>query len=103
ISRFEIYIYELKGANAQLCNQLLESIGLQIAHLTKWKPFLLDDYDTSRKSKFLVTGGSPRNLRPKIRGVENSLSWVERVMIFDPVRQKFLGLVLVFQMYQNFF
>ncbi|CAN6681606.1 unnamed protein product [Malus baccata var. baccata] len=34
--------YELKGSNDQLCNQLLESIGLQIVHLKKLKPFLLD-------------------------------------------------------------
>ena len=52
IHRSEIYIYELKGPNDQLCNQLLESIGLQIVHLKKWKPFLLDlldDHDTSQK------------------------------------------------------
>nr|YP_010575694.1 Ycf2 protein [Xylanche himalaica]YP_010575702.1 Ycf2 protein [Xylanche himalaica]UZN42927.1 Ycf2 protein [Xylanche himalaica]UZN42935.1 Ycf2 protein [Xylanche himalaica] len=59
IHRSEIYIYELKGPNDQLCNQLLESIGLQIVHLKKWKPFLLDDHDTFRKSKFLITGGRP--------------------------------------------
>ncbi|MFQ6622302.1 hypothetical protein Gotur_002479, partial [Gossypium turneri] len=28
IHRSEIHIYELKGLNDQLCNQLLESIGL---------------------------------------------------------------------------
>nr|YP_010567975.1 hypothetical chloroplast RF21 [Dracocephalum rupestre]YP_010567995.1 hypothetical chloroplast RF21 [Dracocephalum rupestre]UZC55688.1 hypothetical chloroplast RF21 [Dracocephalum rupestre]UZC55689.1 hypothetical chloroplast RF21 [Dracocephalum rupestre]WCR50840.1 Ycf2 protein [Dracocephalum rupestre]WCR50857.1 Ycf2 protein [Dracocephalum rupestre] len=55
----EIYIYELKGPNDQLCNQLLESIGLQIVHLKKWKPFLLDDHDTSQKWKFLINGGTP--------------------------------------------
>nr|QIQ22789.1 Ycf2 [Cistanche deserticola]QIQ22802.1 Ycf2 [Cistanche deserticola] len=59
IHRSEIYIYELKGPNDQLCNQLLESIGLKIFHLKKWKPFLLDDHDTSRKSKFLIAGGRP--------------------------------------------
>eukprot|EP00536_Pseudo-nitzschia_multiseries_P013137 jgi/Psemu1/298328/fgenesh1_pm.543_\ len=59
IHRSEIYIYELKGPNDQLCNQLLESIGLQIVHLKKWKPFLLDDHDTSRKSKFLINGETP--------------------------------------------
>nr|YP_009242107.1 hypothetical chloroplast RF21 [Stenogyne haliakalae]YP_009242127.1 hypothetical chloroplast RF21 [Stenogyne haliakalae]AMQ32904.1 hypothetical chloroplast RF21 [Stenogyne haliakalae]AMQ32925.1 hypothetical chloroplast RF21 [Stenogyne haliakalae] len=59
IHRSEIYIYELKGPNDQLCNQLLESIGLQIVHLKKWKPFLLDEHDTSRKSKFLINGGTP--------------------------------------------
>nr|QXI83923.1 hypothetical protein RF2 [Kuepferia damyonensis]QXI83941.1 hypothetical protein RF2 [Kuepferia damyonensis] len=58
IHRSEIYIYELKGPNDQLCNQLLESIGLQIVHLKKWKPFLLDDHDTSQKSKFLINGGA---------------------------------------------
>nr|YP_009412204.1 Ycf2 [Schima sericans]YP_009412223.1 Ycf2 [Schima sericans]YP_010433437.1 hypothetical protein RF2 [Schima parviflora]YP_010433456.1 hypothetical protein RF2 [Schima parviflora]USW64196.1 Ycf2 [Schima wallichii]ASK07155.1 Ycf2 [Schima sericans]ASK07156.1 Ycf2 [Schima sericans]USW64215.1 Ycf2 [Schima wallichii]USW64283.1 Ycf2 [Schima wallichii] len=56
IHRSEIYIYELKGPNDQLCNQLLESIGLQI--LKKWKAFLLDDHDTSQKSKFLINGGT---------------------------------------------
>nr|YP_010630836.1 hypothetical protein RF2 [Pachystachys lutea]YP_010630855.1 hypothetical protein RF2 [Pachystachys lutea]WBN97900.1 hypothetical protein RF2 [Pachystachys lutea]WBN97901.1 hypothetical protein RF2 [Pachystachys lutea] len=59
IHRSEIHIYELKGSNDQLCNQLLESIGLQIVHLKKWKPFLLDDHDTSRKSKFLINEGTP--------------------------------------------
>ena len=58
IHRSEIHIYELKGPNDQLCNQLLESIGLQIVHLKKWKPFLLDDQDTSQKSKFLINGGT---------------------------------------------
>nr|YP_010449788.1 Ycf2 protein [Gelsemium elegans]YP_010449807.1 Ycf2 protein [Gelsemium elegans]UTU96362.1 Ycf2 protein [Gelsemium elegans]UTU96381.1 Ycf2 protein [Gelsemium elegans] len=58
IHRSEIYIYELKGPNDQLCNQLLESIGLPIVHLKKWKPFLLDDHDTSQKSKFLINGGT---------------------------------------------
>ena len=56
--RSEIHIYELKGPNDQLCNQLLESIGLQIVHLKKLKPFLLDDHDTSQKSKFLINGGT---------------------------------------------
>nr|YP_010036252.1 hypothetical chloroplast RF21 [Aeonium arboreum]YP_010036269.1 hypothetical chloroplast RF21 [Aeonium arboreum]QQW46794.1 hypothetical chloroplast RF21 [Aeonium arboreum]QQW46811.1 hypothetical chloroplast RF21 [Aeonium arboreum] len=58
VHRSEIHIYELKGPNYQLCNQLLESIGLQIVHLKKWKPFLLDDHDTSQKSKFLINGGT---------------------------------------------
>ena len=58
IHRSEIHIYELKGPNDQLCNQLLESIGLQIVHLKKRKPFLLDDHDTSQKSKFLINGGT---------------------------------------------
>ena len=58
IHRSEIHIYELKGPNDQLCNQLLESIGLQIVHLKKLKPFLLDDHDTSQKSKLLINGGT---------------------------------------------
>ena len=58
IHRSEIHIYELKGPNDQLCNQLLESIGLQIVHLKKLKPFLLDDHYTSQKSKFLINGGT---------------------------------------------
>nr|YP_009339919.1 hypothetical chloroplast RF2 [Lobelia jasionoides]YP_009339942.1 hypothetical chloroplast RF2 [Lobelia jasionoides]APQ39401.1 hypothetical chloroplast RF2 [Lobelia jasionoides]APQ39426.1 hypothetical chloroplast RF2 [Lobelia jasionoides] len=56
IHRSAIYIYELKGSNDQLCNQLLESIGLQIVHLKKLKPCLLDDHETSQKSKFLLNG-----------------------------------------------
>nr|YP_009661882.1 Ycf2 [Mimosa pudica]YP_009661900.1 Ycf2 [Mimosa pudica]QCT83227.1 Ycf2 [Mimosa pudica]QCT83245.1 Ycf2 [Mimosa pudica] len=55
VHRSEIHIYELKGPNDQLRNQLLESIGLQIVHLKKWKPF---DHDTSQKSKFLINGGT---------------------------------------------
>nr|AVV66173.1 hypothetical chloroplast RF2 [Asarum epigynum]AVV66196.1 hypothetical chloroplast RF2 [Asarum epigynum] len=58
IHRSEIHIYELKGPNDQLCNQLLESIGVQIVHLNKLKPFLLDDHDTSQRSKFLINGGT---------------------------------------------
>ncbi|GFP98253.1 protein ycf2, partial [Phtheirospermum japonicum] len=52
----EIYIYELKDLSDQLCNQLLESLSLQIVHLRKRKSFLLDDHDTSQKSKFLILG-----------------------------------------------
>ncbi|KAH0849722.1 LOW QUALITY PROTEIN: hypothetical protein HID58_096143, partial [Brassica napus] len=58
IHRSEIHIYELKGPNDQPCNQLLESIGLQIVHFKKLKPFLLDDHNTSQKSKFLINGGT---------------------------------------------
>nr|QXV93522.1 hypothetical protein RF2 [Rubroshorea leprosula]QXV93523.1 hypothetical protein RF2 [Rubroshorea leprosula] len=68
IHRSEIHIYELKGPNDQSCNQLLESIGLQIVHLKKLKPCLLDDHNTSQK-KLLLNGGpkSPLlfNKRPK--------------------------------------
>nr|QXO04851.1 Ycf2 [Macodes petola]QXO04868.1 Ycf2 [Macodes petola] len=58
IHRSEIHIYELKGPNDQLCNQLLESIGVQIVHLKKLKPLLLDDHDTSQRPKFLINGGT---------------------------------------------
>nr|YP_010724999.1 Ycf2 protein [Witsenia maura]YP_010725017.1 Ycf2 protein [Witsenia maura]WDW32212.1 Ycf2 protein [Witsenia maura]WDW32230.1 Ycf2 protein [Witsenia maura] len=58
IHRSEIHIYELKGPNDQSCNQLLESIGVQIVHLNKLKPFLLDDHDTSQRPKFLINGGT---------------------------------------------
>ncbi|TYJ04299.1 hypothetical protein E1A91_A12G082600v1 [Gossypium mustelinum] len=44
IHRSEIHIYELKG--------------LQIVHLKKLKPFLLDDHNTSQKPKFLINGGT---------------------------------------------
>nr|YP_010586903.1 Ycf2 protein [Morina chinensis]YP_010586920.1 Ycf2 protein [Morina chinensis]UZZ44988.1 Ycf2 protein [Morina chinensis]UZZ45005.1 Ycf2 protein [Morina chinensis] len=59
-SEIYIYIYELKD---QLCNQLLESISLQIVHLKKWKPFLLlldllDDHETSQKWKLWINGGT---------------------------------------------
>nr|YP_010758640.1 Ycf2 [Caragana opulens]WEW73104.1 Ycf2 [Caragana opulens] len=59
VHRSEIHIYEWKGPNDPLCNQLLESIGLQIVHLKKRKTFLLDDYDTSQKSKLLGGRISP--------------------------------------------
>nr|YP_010407277.1 hypothetical chloroplast RF21 [Spiranthes sinensis]YP_010407292.1 hypothetical chloroplast RF21 [Spiranthes sinensis]URF20167.1 hypothetical chloroplast RF21 [Spiranthes sinensis]URF20182.1 hypothetical chloroplast RF21 [Spiranthes sinensis] len=58
IHRSEIHIYELKGPNDQLCNQLFESIGVQIVHLKKLKPLLLDDHDTSQRPKFLINGGT---------------------------------------------
>nr|YP_009493628.1 hypothetical protein RF2 [Eucommia ulmoides]YP_009493650.1 hypothetical protein RF2 [Eucommia ulmoides]AWN56550.1 hypothetical protein RF2 [Eucommia ulmoides]AWN56572.1 hypothetical protein RF2 [Eucommia ulmoides]AZT79313.1 hypothetical protein RF2 [Eucommia ulmoides]AZT79335.1 hypothetical protein RF2 [Eucommia ulmoides] len=34
------------------------SKGLQMVYLKKWKPFLLDDHDTSQKSKLLINGGT---------------------------------------------
>ena len=55
IHRSEIYIYELKGPNDP---QFLESIGLQIVHLKKLKPLLLDDHETCQKSKLLINGGT---------------------------------------------
>nr|UZC30912.1 hypothetical protein RF2 [Medicago rugosa] len=51
VHRSEIHMYELKRPNDPLGNQLLESMGLQIVHLKKRKPFLLDDFYTSKKSK----------------------------------------------------
>nr|UZP47114.1 hypothetical chloroplast RF21 [Allium triquetrum]UZP47115.1 hypothetical chloroplast RF21 [Allium triquetrum] len=58
IHRSEIHIYELKSPNDQPCNQLLESIDVQVVHLNKLKPFLLDDRDTSQRPKFLINGGT---------------------------------------------
>nr|YP_010167864.1 Ycf2 [Allium cernuum]YP_010167881.1 Ycf2 [Allium cernuum]QRZ01056.1 Ycf2 [Allium cernuum]QRZ01073.1 Ycf2 [Allium cernuum] len=58
IHRSEIHIHELKSPNDQPCNQLLESIGVQVVHLNKLKPFLLDDRDTSQRPKFLINGGT---------------------------------------------
>nr|YP_009171132.1 hypothetical chloroplast RF21 [Pelargonium dichondrifolium]AJA38338.1 hypothetical chloroplast RF21 [Pelargonium dichondrifolium] len=55
IHRSEIRIYELKGPTDQLWNRLLESTGLQIVQLKKLKPFLLDDHETSQKSKIVGT------------------------------------------------
>nr|YP_010931564.1 Ycf2 [Oenothera speciosa]WKN51356.1 Ycf2 [Oenothera speciosa] len=51
--RYEIRLSELKGPNDPLCNQFLESIGLQLVYLKKLNPFLLDDHETSQKSKLL--------------------------------------------------
>nr|YP_010274518.1 hypothetical chloroplast RF21 [Wisteria brachybotrys]UJT97038.1 hypothetical chloroplast RF21 [Wisteria brachybotrys]UJT97342.1 hypothetical chloroplast RF21 [Wisteria brachybotrys] len=79
IHRSEIHIYEWKGPNDPLGNQLLESIGLQIVHLKKWKPFFLDNYDTSQKSKSLINGGtiSPFlfNKIPKGKSFDNTDSF----------------------------
>nr|UDZ61536.1 hypothetical protein RF2 [Albidella oligococca] len=56
IHRSEIHIYELKDPNDQPRNP--ESIGVQIVHLNKLKPLLLDDPDTSQRPKFLINGGT---------------------------------------------
>nr|YP_010565976.1 hypothetical protein RF2 [Medicago murex]UZC30608.1 hypothetical protein RF2 [Medicago murex]UZC30684.1 hypothetical protein RF2 [Medicago murex] len=58
IHRSKIHMYELKRPNDPLGNQLLESIGLQIVHLKKRKPFLLDDFYTSKKSKLSFNEGT---------------------------------------------
>nr|YP_010173238.1 hypothetical chloroplast RF2 [Medicago secundiflora]QSJ48419.1 hypothetical chloroplast RF2 [Medicago secundiflora] len=55
VHRSQIHMYELKRPNDPLGNQLLESIGLQIVHSKKSKPFLLDDFYTSKKSKLSGT------------------------------------------------
>nr|YP_009994476.1 Ycf2 protein [Cuscuta pedicellata]QNP08599.1 Ycf2 protein [Cuscuta pedicellata] len=47
VQRSEIYIYELKGPNGRLCNQLFESIGFKIISLKKLNPFLLEESGTS--------------------------------------------------------
>nr|UDZ61537.1 hypothetical protein RF2 [Albidella nymphaeifolia] len=56
IHRSEIHIYESKDPNDQPRNP--ESIGVQIVHLNKLKPLLLDDPDTSQRPKFLINGGT---------------------------------------------
>nr|YP_010173314.1 hypothetical chloroplast RF2 [Medicago praecox]QSJ48495.1 hypothetical chloroplast RF2 [Medicago praecox]UZC32126.1 hypothetical protein RF2 [Medicago praecox]UZC32202.1 hypothetical protein RF2 [Medicago praecox] len=58
VHRSKIHMYELKRPNDPLGNQLLESIGLQIVHLKKRKPFLLDDFYTSKKSKLSFNEGT---------------------------------------------
>nr|YP_009656480.1 hypothetical chloroplast RF2 [Medicago suffruticosa]QCO73246.1 hypothetical chloroplast RF2 [Medicago suffruticosa] len=63
VHRSKIHMYGLKRPNDPLGNQLLESIGLQIVHLKKRKPFLLDDFYTSKKSK-LSFNEFNKNKRP---------------------------------------
>nr|YP_009340542.1 hypothetical chloroplast RF2 [Porterella carnosula]YP_009340551.1 hypothetical chloroplast RF2 [Porterella carnosula]APQ40114.1 hypothetical chloroplast RF2 [Porterella carnosula]APQ40125.1 hypothetical chloroplast RF2 [Porterella carnosula] len=58
IHRSALYIYELKGPNDQLRNHWLETIGLQLVYAKKLKPCLLDDRETSPKSKFLLNRGT---------------------------------------------
>ncbi|KAK7295980.1 hypothetical protein VNO77_51011 [Canavalia gladiata] len=77
IHRSEIHIYELKGPNDPLCNQLLESIGLQI--LKKWKPLLLDDHDTSQKSKFLINEGTISPLKNCKKSFDNTDSYFSMI------------------------
>uniref|UniRef100_K4DE36 DNA-directed RNA polymerase n=1 Tax=Solanum lycopersicum TaxID=4081 RepID=K4DE36_SOLLC len=50
----------MKNLKVRMINfaKFLESIGLQIVHLKKLKPLLLDDRDTSQKSKFVINGGT---------------------------------------------
>ena len=84
IHRSEIHIYELKGTNDQLCNQLLESIGVQIVHLNKLKPFLLDDHDTSQRPKFLINGRTILPLFNKIpKWMIDSFHTSQRPKSFD--------------------
>nr|YP_009968437.1 Ycf2 protein [Galega officinalis]QMX77641.1 Ycf2 protein [Galega officinalis] len=58
IHRSEIHLYELKHPNDPLNNEFLESMGLQMVHLKKRKPFLLDDYYTSQNLKLLINKGT---------------------------------------------
>nr|YP_010173618.1 hypothetical chloroplast RF2 [Medicago arabica]QSJ48855.1 hypothetical chloroplast RF2 [Medicago arabica] len=61
VHRSQLHMYELKQLkrpNDPLGNPLLESIGLQIVHLKKRKPFLLDDFYTSKKSKLSFNEGT---------------------------------------------
>nr|YP_009414771.1 hypothetical chloroplast RF2 [Platycodon grandiflorus]YP_009414796.1 hypothetical chloroplast RF2 [Platycodon grandiflorus]ARR27774.1 hypothetical chloroplast RF2 [Platycodon grandiflorus]ARR27789.1 hypothetical chloroplast RF2 [Platycodon grandiflorus]UBK12175.1 hypothetical chloroplast RF2 [Platycodon grandiflorus]UBK12200.1 hypothetical chloroplast RF2 [Platycodon grandiflorus]UXO94473.1 hypothetical chloroplast RF2 [Platycodon grandiflorus] len=84
IHRSAIYIYELKGPKDQLCNPLLESIGLQIVSLKKLKPVLLDDHETSQKSKFLINGGtiSPFLFNKIPKWMIDQYSWLNPVKPF---------------------
>nr|QWZ47218.1 hypothetical chloroplast RF2 [Cyclocodon parviflorus]QWZ47243.1 hypothetical chloroplast RF2 [Cyclocodon parviflorus] len=84
IHRSAIYIYELKGPKDQFCNQLLESMGLQILSLKKLKPVLLDDHETSQKSKFLINGGtiSPFLFNKIPKWMIDQYSWLNPVKPF---------------------
>nr|YP_010392510.1 hypothetical protein RF2 [Canarina eminii]YP_010392533.1 hypothetical protein RF2 [Canarina eminii]UPX08119.1 hypothetical protein RF2 [Canarina eminii]UPX08142.1 hypothetical protein RF2 [Canarina eminii] len=84
IHRSAIYIYELKGPKDQFCNQLLESIGLQIVSLKKLNPILLDDHETSQKSKFLINGGtiSPFLFNKIPKWMIDQYSWLNPVKPF---------------------
>nr|YP_010248255.1 Ycf2 [Codonopsis pilosula]YP_010248279.1 Ycf2 [Codonopsis pilosula]QTK21304.1 Ycf2 [Codonopsis pilosula]QTK21305.1 Ycf2 [Codonopsis pilosula] len=82
ILRSAIYIYELKGPKDQLCNQLLESIGLQILSLKKLKPVLLDDHETSQKPKFLEGTISPFLFNKIPKWMIDQYSWLNPVKPF---------------------
>nr|UFP91458.1 hypothetical chloroplast RF2 [Corydalis trisecta]UFP91459.1 hypothetical chloroplast RF2 [Corydalis trisecta] len=58
LNRFRIHLNRF--CSHALCNPLLDSIGVQIVPFTKnqWKPFLLDDHDPSKQSKFSINGGT---------------------------------------------
>nr|YP_009299139.1 hypothetical chloroplast RF21 [Pelargonium exhibens]YP_009299183.1 hypothetical chloroplast RF21 [Pelargonium exhibens]AJB99053.1 hypothetical chloroplast RF21 [Pelargonium exhibens]AJB99098.1 hypothetical chloroplast RF21 [Pelargonium exhibens] len=81
IHRSEIRIYELKGPTDQPCNQLLESIGLQIVHLNKLKPCLLDDHDTSQKSKIVGTIDNTDSYLSIL--FDDEENWLNPVKAFD--------------------
>nr|YP_009299626.1 hypothetical chloroplast RF21 [Pelargonium myrrhifolium]YP_009299670.1 hypothetical chloroplast RF21 [Pelargonium myrrhifolium]AJB99539.1 hypothetical chloroplast RF21 [Pelargonium myrrhifolium]AJB99585.1 hypothetical chloroplast RF21 [Pelargonium myrrhifolium] len=78
IHRSEIRIYELKD---QPCNQLLESIGLQIVHLNKLKPCLLDDHETSQKSKIVGTIDNTDSYLSIL--FDDEENWLNPVKAFD--------------------
>ena len=48
--------WKVKTINSAI--KLLKSIGIQIVHLKKLKPLLLDYHDTSQYLKFLINGGT---------------------------------------------
>ncbi|KAL6496623.1 Protein Ycf2 [Orobanche hederae] len=94
IHRSEIYIYELKGTNDKLHNQLLESIGLKIVHFKKGKHFLLDDHDTSQKLKLWITGGRPFLFNKKPKWMIDSLHTINnRRKSFDNT-DSYLSMIL---------
>nr|WCR63274.1 hypothetical chloroplast RF21 [Trigonella foenum-graecum] len=79
VHRSQIHMYELKRPNDSLGNRLLESIGLQIVHLKKRKPFLLDDYYTSQKSKLLINEGTIPPLKNRRKSFYNMDSYFSMI------------------------
>nr|YP_009861266.1 photosystem I assembly protein Ycf2 [Orontium aquaticum]QIU82957.1 photosystem I assembly protein Ycf2 [Orontium aquaticum] len=80
IHRSEIHIYELKGPNDQLCNQLLESIGVQIVHLNKLKPFLggtILPFLFNKIPKWMIDSFRTRNNRRK--SFDNAYSYFSMI------------------------
>nr|QJS52105.1 Ycf2 [Vicia bungei] len=80
VHRSQIPMSELKRMKDALENQLLESIGLQTVDLKKRKPLLLDDFDTSHKSKFLINEGT---ILPFLfNKIPNQENWLNPVKCF---------------------
>nr|YP_009926718.1 hypothetical protein RF2 [Lophopyxis maingayi]QNK05010.1 hypothetical protein RF2 [Lophopyxis maingayi] len=93
INGSEINIYELKGPNDQLCNQLLEGIGLQIVHLKKLKPFLLEDHDTSQKSKSLINRNESASASPPKRMIDSFYTRKNRIKSFDNTDSSYFSMI----------